>query len=124
MNLAKIAASALIISGLTVGGLEVEKADQISKIKAKDGVNVSMVVAAMKVSDTHKKNVHTALIDEFDKDKYVDRDNYLLHQNMFDQHFKDLEKDGKLPTWSLEPGKFTNDELIKKVHESLLSNQK
>ena len=122
MDLKKIAATLAIIAGLSIGGIELEQAVQLADIHAKNGVSLGMTTAMMSLSRAHGKAVRIALVEEFNKDGYVDYDNFSLHVQVMNDHFEKLKAEGEMPTWYFEPGAFTNEEKIKKIHDSLTVN--
>lgn len=121
IDLKKIASAIVIVGGLSVGGLEVEKTNQLSDIQSKEGVNGAMVIATMLVSDSHRQDVEDALIAEYETDGYVDYDNFALHQIVFNNHFQELADADALPDWYFDQ-ELTNDEMIDKIHDSLKNN--
>jgi len=122
MSKGKIATSLAIITALSVGGLEVEKGIQLSDIHAKTGINASMIMATAWISDSHRKNVGKALIEEFDKDGFVDYDNYALHMTLLNKHYEELSDSGELPDWLSNTSELTDDEIIKNIHNSIKNN--
>ena len=121
MTVKTISASLLLIASLTVGGVELEQASQLSDIHTKAGVSASMTIAMMDYSKSHAADVRQALVDEFALDGEVDINNYILHMQVIDDHFKELSEAGELPDWTFAPGDYTNEEKISMIHASLLS---
>ena len=119
MNAKKIVAALAIVTGLSAGGLEIEKSNQIANIHAKQGVNAEMVLATTIVSSSHRQNVETALIEEFENDGYVDYDNYELHQEIINKHFEELEEAGELPEWFSDISDLSEEQIISNIHNSL-----
>lgn len=119
MNTKKAIIGGVAAVVMAVGGQQAEEARQIGAIHAKEGVSVTLVKGAMKLSQKHKQDVRNALIEEYDIDGYVDYDNFILHQDMIGEHYQEFEEPIMMV---FGPGEFNNEEKIEKIHESLLNN--
>lgn len=123
MDLKKTATALAIITGLSVGGMELEQANQLSKIHEKKGVNSTMVMVTASISNSHKKDVEDAIIEEYEKDGYVDYDNFELHQEIINNHYIELSEAGNIPNWFYDMPNMSEEEKIQKIHTSLKTKE-